>query len=74
MGIGWLVNVLFFSEILLFVAYIITVFIAGQGIIIFIIYVPLSKRVSLIIITAKYKYHTYYYKHTGKRGILKMVA
>ena len=51
-----------------------TVFIAGQGIIIFILYVPLSKHVSLIIITSENKCHTYYYKHTGKRGILKMVA
>ena len=76
MGIGWLANVLFFTDKLLFIAYIMTVFIAGQGIIIFILYVPLSKHVSLIIITSENKYHTYYYKHshTGKRGILKMVA
>ena len=80
MGIGWLANVLFFSDKLLFIAYIMTVFIAGQGIIIFILYVPLSKHVSLIIITSGYKCHTCYYthththKHTGKRGILKMVV
>ena len=74
MGIGWLANVLFFSDKLLFIAYIMSVFIAGQGIIIFILYVPLSKHVSLIIVTSENKYHTYYYKHTGKRGILKMVA
>ena len=76
MGIGWLANVLFFTDKLLFIAYIMTVFIAGQGIIIFILYVPLSKHVSLIIITSGYKCHTYYYthKHTGKRGILKMVV
>ena len=76
MGIGWLANVLFFTDKLLFIAYIMTVFIAGQGIIIFILYVPLSKHVSLIIITSENKYHTCYYKHshTGKRGILKMVA
>ena len=49
MGIGWLANVLFFSDKLLFIAYIMTVFIAGQGIIIFILYVPLSKHVSLFI-------------------------
>ena len=47
MGIGWLANVLFFSDKLLFIAYIMTVFIAGQGIIIFILYVPLSKHVSI---------------------------
>ena len=74
MGIGWLANVLFFSDKLLFIAYIMSVFIAGQGIIIFILYVPLSKHVSLIIVTSENKYHTYYYKHTGKRGIFKMVA
>ena len=59
MGIGWLANVLFFSDKLLFIAYIITVFIAGQGIIIFILYVPLSISVSLSIITSGYKCHTY---------------
>ena len=46
MGIGWLANVLFFSDKLLFIAYIMTVFIASQGIIIFVLYVPLSKNVS----------------------------
>ena len=46
MGIGWIGNVLFFSKELIFIAYIMTVFIAGQGIIIFILYVPLSKHVS----------------------------
>ena len=59
MGIGWLANVLFFTDKLLFIAYIMTVFIAGQGIIIFILYVPLSKHVSLIIITSGYKCHTH---------------
>ena len=49
MGIGWLANVLFFTDKLLFIAYIMTVFIAGQGIIIFILYVPLSKHVSIYI-------------------------
>ena len=48
MGIGWLANVLFFTDKLLFIAYIMTVFIAGQGIIIFILYVPLPKHVSLL--------------------------
>ena len=48
MGIGWLANVLFFTDKLLLIAYIMTVFIAGQGIIIFILYVPLSKPVSLL--------------------------
>ena len=50
MGIGWLANVLFFSDKLLFIAYIMTVFIAGQGIIIFILYVPLSKHVSIYLL------------------------
>ena len=45
MGIGWIGNVLFFSKELIFIAYIMTVFIAGQGIIIFILYVPLSSHV-----------------------------
>ena len=49
MGIGWLANVLFFSDKLLFIAYIMTVFIAGQGIIIFILYAPLSKHVSICL-------------------------
>ena len=62
MGIGWLANVLFFTDKLLFIAYIMTVFIAGQGIIIFILYVPLSKHVSLIIVSSRYECHTY--KHT----------
>ena len=47
MGIGWLANVFFFTDKLLFIAYIMTVFIAGQGIIIFILYVPLSTPVSV---------------------------
>ena len=47
MGIGWIANVLFFSDKLIFIAYIMTAFIAGQGIIIFILYVPLSKHVSI---------------------------
>uniref|UniRef100_A0A1X7TJ49 GAIN-B domain-containing protein n=1 Tax=Amphimedon queenslandica TaxID=400682 RepID=A0A1X7TJ49_AMPQE len=45
MGIAWLGNVLFFKKELLFIAYIMTVFIAAQGIIIFILYVLLSKQV-----------------------------
>ena len=49
MGIGWLANVLFFTDKLLFIAYVMTVFIAGQGIIIFILYVPLSKHVSVYL-------------------------
>ena len=72
MGIGWLANVLFFSDKLLLIAYIMTVFIAGQGIIIFILYVPLSTPVSLTIITSRYKCHTH--TQTGKKGILKMVV
>ena len=45
MGIAWLGNVLFFRKELLFIAYIMTVFIAGQGIIIFVLYVPMSNHV-----------------------------
>ena len=45
MGIAWIGNVLFFNVNLLFVAYIMAIFIAGQGIIIFIMFVPLSKQV-----------------------------
>ena len=51
-----------------------TVFIAGQGIIIFILYVSLSKPVSLIIITRVYKCHAHTHIHTGKRGILKIAV
>ena len=45
MGIAWIGNVLFFDVNLIFVAYIMTIFIAGQGIIIFILFVPVSKQV-----------------------------
>ena len=45
MGITWIGNLLFFSEELLFIAYVMTSFIAAQGIIIFILFVPLSKQV-----------------------------
>ena len=47
MGIAWIGNVLFFDVNLIFVAYIMTIFIAGQGIIIFILLVPLSKQVHI---------------------------
>ena len=46
MGIAWIGNLLFFNIHLLFIAYIMTIFIAGQGIIIFILFVPLSKQVA----------------------------
>ena len=49
MGIAWIGNVLFFDTNLIFVAYIMTIFIAGQGIIIFILFVPLSKQVMCFI-------------------------
>ena len=49
MGIAWIGNVLFFDVNLIFVAYIMTIFIAGQGIIIFILFVPLSKQVSALL-------------------------
>ena len=45
MGIAWIANILFFDVNLLFIAYIMTIFIAGQGIIIFILFVSLSKQV-----------------------------
>ncbi|XP_019858481.1 PREDICTED: adhesion G protein-coupled receptor L2-like [Amphimedon queenslandica] len=45
MGIGYIVNILFFTRQLIFIAYISTIFTAGQGIIIFILYVPLSSNV-----------------------------
>ena len=45
MGIAWIGNILFFDVNLIFVAYIMTVIIACQGIIIFILFVPLSKQV-----------------------------
>ena len=45
MGIAWIGNVLFFDVNLIFIAYIMTIFIAGQGIIIFFIFVPFSKQV-----------------------------
>ena len=46
MGIAWIGNLLFFNIHLLFIAYIMTIFIAGQGIIIFILFVLLSKQVA----------------------------
>ena len=45
MGMAWIANILFFDVNLLFIAYIMTIFIAGQGIIIFILFIPLSKQV-----------------------------
>ena len=45
MGVTWIGNVLFFDINLLFIAYIMTILIAGQGVIIFILFVPLSKQV-----------------------------
>ena len=50
MGIAWIGNILFFDVNLIFVAYIMTVIIACQGIIIFILFVPLSKQVWTISI------------------------
>ena len=64
MGIGWLANVLFFTDKLLFIAYIMTVFIAGQGIIIFILYVPLSKHVSVDLLLVMDKCYTHTHTHT----------
>lgn len=56
MGMAWVFGVLFFLEELLFVAYITTIFIAGQGIAIFILLLPLSKHVS-------YSYFHHYSDH-----------
>ena len=71
MGIAWIGNVLFFDVNLIFVAYIMTIFIAGQGIIIFILFVPLSKQVHV----ANVKCHLLLeIIHTaGKRCLFKMV-
>ena len=49
MGIAWIGNLLYFDVNLIFVAYIMTIFIAGQGIIIFILFVPLSKQVIMCL-------------------------
>ena len=76
MGIGWIGNILFFSKHLLFIAYIMTVFIAGQGILIFIIYVPLSSHVRLTIIMHLMlcqKLNTHSNTITGQRSIHEMV-
>ena len=48
MGVAWITTVLFFDVNLLFIAYIMTIFIAGQGIIIFILFVPLSEQVGFV--------------------------
>ena len=42
---AWIAGVLFFTQELIFVGYMMTVFMAGQGLIIFIILIPLSKQV-----------------------------
>ena len=51
MGVTWIGNLLFFNNDLVFVAYIMTIIIAAQGLIIFIVLVPLSQQVSQIIIS-----------------------
>ena len=66
MGIAWLGNVLFFRKELLFIAYIMTVFIAAQGIIIFILYVLLSKHVKEMFVIATSNVNLF----IGKDGIL----
>ena len=45
LGIGWVINVVFFTEELFIVAYLSTVFIAGQGIGIFLLFVVFPKKV-----------------------------
>ena len=69
MGIAWIGNVLFFDVHLIFVAYIMTVIIACQGIIIFILFVPLSKQVWTILI---HLFQSPVYP-TGERCLHKMV-
>ena len=49
MGIAWLANLIVFLEELVAVAYIMTIFIAGQGILLFIILVPLSTNVCIYV-------------------------
>jgi len=46
MGISWIIGVLAFHQALLAVSYIFTIFIAFQGLFIFILFVPVSKQVS----------------------------
>ena len=50
MGITRIAIALFFHVDLIFLTYITTIFIAGQGIIIFILFVPLSKQVMHVLI------------------------
>ena len=47
LGITWLVGLLVFRQELLFVAYVVTIFIAGQGVLLFVILVPCSRQVRL---------------------------
>ena len=48
MGITWIIGILVFNRHLLFVAYIYTIFIGLQGLIIFILFVVLSKQVEVL--------------------------
>jgi hypothetical protein len=48
MGITWIMGVLVFTDDLLPVAYIFTIFVAFQGLIIFIVLVIFSKQVSIV--------------------------
>ena len=47
MGLTWLGGVLVFRRELIFMAYISTALVAGQGILLFLILIVLSKRVSI---------------------------
>lgn len=49
MGIGWALNIALFAEELLFIAYLSTIFVASQGIGIFLLLVVLSKKVCSLI-------------------------
>ena len=60
MGLPWLVNIFFFSNKLIFVAYIMDIFISCQGLLIFILFVPLSKHVSILLFIYLILCHTFY--------------
>ena len=63
MGIVWIGNLLFFHTSLIAVAYIMTIFIAGQGIIIFVLFVPMSKQVSFLLLLHKKLMMSFVYKN-----------
>lgn len=60
MGLAWLANTIFFSDKLIFVAYVMDIFISCQGLLIFILFVPLSKHVSTLLSLYLILCHTFY--------------